>query len=102
MDEQCYRLIALRSASSATMAEHTARSRDVLAKAREVLKEADGSDTFLGRQHYQMVPLPHEDQRDLLPASLVDCSFAGLDHGGLDEPTRDAPPVARAARLSHS
>ena len=82
MDEQCYRLIALRSASSATMAEHTARSRDVLAKAREVLKEAVGSDTFLGRQHYQIVPLPHEGDSDPTPASLVGCSFAGPDQGG--------------------
>jgi hypothetical protein len=91
MDEQCQQLISLRSGWSATMAEHTARSRDALARAHEVLKEAVGSDTFLGRQHYQIVPLPHEDDTHPASAPLVDAtthwcdrwSFAGLDHGAI-------------------
>jgi hypothetical protein len=83
MDEQCQQLITLRSAWSAAMAEHTARSRDALAKAREVLNAAVGSDTFLGRQHYQIVPLPHEDESNLTPPPLVDATTRWLDHGGI-------------------
>ncbi|HTO61945.1 MAG TPA: hypothetical protein VMM15_11895 [Bradyrhizobium sp.] len=73
------------------MAERTARSRDAIARAREVLNEAVGSDTFLGRQHYQIVPLPHEEECHPASAPLVDAtmrwcdrwSFAGLDHGAI-------------------
>jgi|EndMetStandDraft_5_1072996.scaffolds.fasta_scaffold238118_2 hypothetical protein len=91
MDEQCRHLIALRSAWSATLAEHTAQSHAALAKARKVLKEAAGSDTFLGRQHYQIIPLPHEDECHQAPVLLVDAttcwcdrgSFAGLDHAAI-------------------
>jgi hypothetical protein len=91
MDEQCRRLISLRSTWSAAMAEHTARSRDALAKAHEVLKVAVGSDTFLGRQHYQIIPLPHEDEWHRTPAPLAEAtrwcdrwSFAGLDHAAIE------------------
>jgi hypothetical protein len=91
MDEQCRRLIALRCEWSAAIAERAARSRDTLAKAREVLKEAVGSDTFLGRQHYQIIPLPHEVECHWTPAPPVDAtprwcdrwSFGGLDHGAI-------------------
>jgi hypothetical protein len=64
-----------------------------------VLKESAGSDTFLGRQHYQIIPLPHEDECHQSPALLVDAttrwcdrwSFAGLDHGAIGWPESGAP-----------
>jgi hypothetical protein len=46
---------------SVQLAEHKARSIDALDRAREVLKEALSCDTFLGRQHYEILPLPHEE-----------------------------------------
>jgi len=70
-----------------------------------VLNEAAGSDTFLGRQHYQIIPLPHEDedhQSPLLDDATTRWSFAGLDHGAIGWPESGAPRVAwTAARRSH-
>jgi hypothetical protein len=60
MDEQPQRFIDRPDMWPADLAEYTARSRDALAKAREVLQESVSSDTFLGRQHYTIIPLPYQ------------------------------------------
>jgi hypothetical protein len=38
------------------------RLRKMIARSRELLSEAP-PDTFLGRQHHDPVPLPHEEER---------------------------------------
>ena len=42
------------------LADHNAAVRKSLDLAREVLKRASNSDTFLGRANYEPIPLPHE------------------------------------------
>ena len=62
MDEHYQRLIYGPDVTWSTqLAEHKARSAEFIARAREVLKQAVGSDTFLGRQHYEIIPLPYEE-----------------------------------------
>jgi len=45
------------SAGTDLMAEMVRRSREQLAKSRDILMR-EPPDTFLGRQHYELIPLP--------------------------------------------
>jgi predicted house-cleaning NTP pyrophosphatase (Maf/HAM1 superfamily) len=47
--------------SAADLAEHKARAAEALAKARAILRQPS-PDTFLGRQHYELITLPSEEE----------------------------------------
>jgi hypothetical protein len=47
---------------AAELAAIRARTRRVAAQSFELLKLAE-PDTFLGKQHYPLLPLPHEDEQ---------------------------------------
>ena len=46
---------------SAELAAHRERAREIFQKASELLKMSE-PDTFLGRQHYPLVPPPNENE----------------------------------------
>jgi hypothetical protein len=47
---------------AAEIAAHTARAQEITAKVVEILR-APPPDTFLGRQHYPLIPLSHDEPR---------------------------------------
>lgn len=47
---------------SEEFAKHQARIREALRNVLDVLKREPRPDTFLGRQHYDLIPLPHEQE----------------------------------------
>jgi hypothetical protein len=59
--QQRYRPVVFRPNDLATELAHLARARDLAVKAFELLNEPP-PDTFLGRKHYEPLPLPHEEK----------------------------------------
>jgi hypothetical protein len=60
MMENC--LIPHPAVFAAEIAAIRARTRRLTAHSFELLKSAE-PDTFLGRQHYPLIPLPHDEKR---------------------------------------
>jgi hypothetical protein len=53
---------------AAELAVIKARARKITAQSLELLRSAE-PDTFLGKQHYPLLPLPHEEQKPRSEAS---------------------------------